>query len=284
MSQFFFRLSHSIKWGATQLQYEFESRPLSSRSRLYEFTFRPVNDATKEPLSVMGLLSSFELVALSQEDVPDALWSALKSISLTCFRFGWRNEMGLRFPDFLEVAIRIKGLEIAEGLLELDDVFLRIRIDNPGNKALRNIYIRSGGAYQLAGVKHLITLTYGNNPFLAQSVRGSGNTSTVGPMDLAIRCTDTPLTLGKILDHFWPGTDLIPAPFNVVTESVGLSRFQITTGYDEIKNKQELQVMSIGLGVAQHDIEIIGTIFPTLEYQTRSLTCYHCRRTIFDQS
>ena len=219
-----------------------------------------MDNVTQEPLSVMGLLGSLGLAALSQEDIPDALWSALNSVSLVCFRFGWQDEVGLRVPDFLEAAIRIEGLDIAEGFLDLDDIFLRIRIDKPGNKELRNIYIRSGGSYHLAGVNHLITFTYGNHPLLAPSAKDSGTTSSFGPMDLAIRCSDTPLTLGKILDHFWPGTDLIPAPFNVVTETVGLSRFQITTGYNEAKKKQELQVMNIGLGVAQHDIEIMGII------------------------
>jgi hypothetical protein len=252
----FFRINHSIQIGNSDLAYELETREARHGERLFEFTFRPVTVDTQQPLTLMQLLTTFGLDALSEEDVPKFIIDALNGISLTCFRLGWAEALSVRLPDYLEIGVRVEKLSIASDLLNLDNIYIRLRIDNPLKKEKRNFYLQSGGVIRLVGVEALGRLTYGIHPLYAAVV--PRDDSAFGPVELSIGTTDTPLTLGKILDHFWHESNIIPEPFNKVTDEVGLTNFLFRTGYSEAQKKQVVKLVKLGLGITSTQIEIMG--------------------------
>jgi hypothetical protein len=260
----FFRINHGIKFGTSNLAYEVQTRPAPHGGRLYEITFTPINTETQQPLTIAQLLNKFCLAPIKQEDLPEFLFNALSAVSLVSFRIGWGGKFSVRLPDYLEIAVRVKSLEIASEFLNIDNVAVRLRIDNPGRKETRNIYLQSGGVFHLAGIEHLASFTYGQNPVFAAaegSKKKTGGTASIGsPVELAIRCTDTPLTLGSILRQFWPDAEVVPAPFNKVTNEVGLTQFRFSTGYSESHKKQVVQMVKIGVGVTKTEIEILGML------------------------
>ncbi len=251
----YFRLNHAIRIGNSDLTYELETRPSRTGENLFEFTFRPVAVDTQEPLSLKELLDTFGLAPLTEADLPEFVCSTLVAVTVTTFRLGWAGKLGVRVPDYMEIGIRVKRLSVAASLLDVDDVILRLRIDNPTNSETRNIYLQSGGVVHIAGVEHVARLTYGVNPVFASA---AGSKSSVGPTELAIRTTQTPLTLGKILGHFWPGVDIVPEPFRTVTDEVGMTEFVFRTGWSEESKKQVVKVVKLGLGVRRNQIEILG--------------------------
>jgi hypothetical protein len=251
----FFRLNHAVRIGNSDLTYELQTRPARTGEHLLEFTFRPVAVDTQEPLSLKELLDTFGLAPLTEADLPEFVSSTLVSVSVTTFRLGWAGKLGVRLPDYIEVGIRVKHLSVAASLLDVDDVTLRLRIDNPTNNETRNIYLQSGGVVHIAGVEHVARLKYGVNPVFAPA---PGSKSAVGPVELAIRTTQTPLTLGKVLGHFWPGVDIVPEPFRKVTDEVGMTEFVFKTGWSEASKKQVVKVVKLGLGVRKNQIEILG--------------------------
>ncbi len=251
----FFRLNHEVRIGNSNLTYELETRPAQTGGHLLEFTFRPVMADTQEPLSLKELLDTFGLAPFTEADLPEFVSSTLLSVSITTFRLGWVGKLGVRLPNYIEVGIRVKRLSIAASLLDIDDVTLRLRIDNPTNNEKRNIYLQSGGVIHIAGVEHVARLKYGLHPVFAVAPKSK---SAVGPVELAIRTTQTPLTLGKILGHFWPGVDIVPEPFSKVTDEVGMTEFVFKTGWSEESKKQVVKVVKLGLGVRKNQIEILG--------------------------
>jgi len=207
----FFRLHHSLKMSRySELAYELETREARHGERLFELTFHPVTVDHQQPLTLMQLLESFDLHALSEEDVPSFVIAALNGISITCFRLGWAGDLGPRRPDYLEVGVRVEKLSIAgSDSLSLDSVYIRLRIDSPLRKEKRNVFLQSGGVIRLLGVEAVGRMSYGIHPLYAAADSGGGN-SAFGPVELSIGTTDTPLTLGNILNHFWPETHIIP--------------------------------------------------------------------------
>lgn len=206
-------------------------------------------------MTVKQLLGTFGLDALSGTDVPQFVIDAISPISLTFFRLGWSGKLGIRLPDYLELGIRVENLSIANSLLEVEDVMVRLRIDNPSKKETRNFYLQSWGTFSLVNVEHVARLTYGEHPAMAWPKE---NDSLIGPVTLSVQCVDSPLTLGDILRHFWPNTEIIPEPFNKVTNEVGLREFLFETGYNSEKKKQVVELIKIGVGVTQSRITILG--------------------------
>lgn len=80
--------------------------------------------------------------------------------SVTTFRLGWAGKLSVRLPDYIEVGIRVKRLTVATSLLNVDDVTLRLRIDNFANNETRNIYLQSGGVVHIAGMEHAARFKY----------------------------------------------------------------------------------------------------------------------------
>jgi hypothetical protein len=164
--------------------------------------------------------------------------------------------MGARLPDYLELSIRVESFDIAGGFINIDNVTVRLRIDNIGSKETRNVYIQSGGVVHLVGIEHMASFTYGHHPAL---LLGSGDSKgKMGPVNLAIHASDTPLTLGAILTHFWPDTQIFPDYFSGVVNEVGLREFSLNTAYSESNKGQVVEMMRIGLGVTSTEIKILG--------------------------
>ncbi|KAK4464619.1 hypothetical protein QBC42DRAFT_318159 [Cladorrhinum samala] len=263
----FFRIIHSIQMGNSDLAYELGTREARHGERLLEFTFRPVTVDAHQPLTLMQLLATFGLDALREEDVPKFIMDALNGISLTCFRLGWAGELSLRLPDYIEIGVRVERLSIASDLLNLDNIHVRLRIDHPLKKEKRNVYLQSGGIFRLAGVEAQGRLNYGIHPLYAAVARRDD--SAIGPVELSIGATDSPLTLGKILNHFWPGNDFIPKPFSEITDEAGLTQFVLRMGYSEVQEKQVVKLVKLGLGITSTQVEImegLSLIEPTLEF------------------
>jgi hypothetical protein len=242
---------------------------------------------TKTPLTVNELLATFGL-SPAQGDVPEFLTKALSSVSLTSFRLGWSDKLGVRLPDYLEIMIRVENLPVVGSFIDVDDVSIRLRIDNIGRNEPRNVYLQSGGVVHLVGVEHLASFTYGQHPALTAG--SGGNQGGAGPVDLAIHCTDTPLSLGAILGHFWPNTEILPEPFSEVIKEVGLSDFSLKMRYSESQKKQVVQTVKIGLAVTRSEIEILGMFCPGLFYcfkvvlSLRWLTSCVCRGTLTNRA
>jgi hypothetical protein len=263
----FFRLNHAVRIGNADLTYELETRPAKTGQHLLEFTFRPVAADTpqQQPLSLKDLLDTFGLAPLTESDLPAFVSNTLTAVSVTAFRLGWAGKLDARLPDYLEVGVRVRKLSVAPAaaaavpsLLDVDDVTLRLRIDNPARSETRNVYLQSGGVVHIAGVEHVARLKYGVNPAFAAATGNRSKFAKVGPVELAIRTTRSPLTLGAVLGHFWPGVDIVPEPFEKVADEVGMTEFVFKTGWSEASKGQVVKVVKMGLGVRRNQIEILG--------------------------
>jgi len=81
-------------------------------------------------------------------------------------------------------------------------------------------------------------------------------------VELSIGTTDTPLTLGNILNHFWPETHIIPEPLSKVTDEVGLTEFLFRTGHDGPEKGHIVKMVKLGLGITSTRVELMGMSSP----------------------
>lgn len=75
--QVFFLLCHSMKTGNINLVYELDNRPAPIGERLFELTFLPVDVRNKRSLTITHLLAMYDLLTLSERQVPEFFSNAL---------------------------------------------------------------------------------------------------------------------------------------------------------------------------------------------------------------
>ena len=185
--------------------------------------------------------------------------SLLDSVGIRSFRLGWNGGEFHGKPDFIDICLQISDLKIVGDTLGIEDVLLRIRVDWPSgaqkagssSNADKNVYVQAIGTIQVVDHDVAALFTYGTPPFmLADGYLPSG-------VSLDLQLLDSPLSLGDVLGHFFPGQTAVPEPFEAVVKEVGLSRLRLQTD-KTTDGKQVITLVEVGLGLKKQRIQLLG--------------------------